>query len=96
MMPFVVHRVPDWSDDLPNRIALVHEWFSPRSTGGAELVVEAIDGLLADLERSPQLAALVDAESDRPGSWLFGRWRGAVWWQLVGCLMVGGRLSGDW
>ena len=73
MMPFVVHRVPDWSDDLPNRIALVHEWFSPRSTGGAELVVEAIDGLLADLERSPQLAALVDAESDRPGSWLFGR-----------------------
>ena len=60
-------------EDLPRRIALAHEWFSPRSTGGAELVVQAIDALLCSLHRTPQLAALVDGESARPGSWLFGR-----------------------
>ena len=58
---------------LPRRITLVHEWFTPRSTGGAELVVEAIDTLLTDLGRQPQLAALVDGESSRPGSWLSQR-----------------------
>ena len=73
MFPFVVHRAPAVADDLPQRIALVHEWFSPRSTGGAELVVEAIDALLTDLQRTPQLAALVDSESKRANSWLFGR-----------------------
>ena len=29
--------------DLPQRIALVHEWFTPRSVGGAEQVVDVID-----------------------------------------------------
>jgi glycosyltransferase involved in cell wall biosynthesis len=53
---------------LPVRTALVHEWFSPRSVGGAELVVHQIDALL-----QPQLFALVDGESARPGSWLEGR-----------------------
>ena len=52
--------MPPAKDDLPQRIALVHEWFTPRSTGGAELVVEAVDGLLHNLDRRPQLAALVD------------------------------------
>ena len=61
------------SDALPRRIALVHEWFTPRSTGGAELVVEALDRVLTDLERQPMLAALVDGESKRRGSWLSGR-----------------------
>ena len=61
------------SDALPRRIALVHEWFTPRSTGGAELVVEALDRLLTDLDRQPTLAALVDGESKRRGSWLSGR-----------------------
>ena len=61
------------NNDLPRRITLVHEWFTPRSTGGAELVVEAIDTLLTDLGRQPQLAALVDGESRRPGSWLSQR-----------------------
>ena len=65
--------MPPAKDDLPQRIALVHEWFTPRSTGGAELVVEAVDGLLHNLDRRPQLAALVDGESSRPGSWLSGR-----------------------
>ena len=65
--------MPPAKDDLPQRIALVHEWFTPRSTGGAELVVEAVDGLLDNLDRRPQLTALVDGESSRPGSWLSGR-----------------------
>jgi len=54
---------------LPGPAALVHEWFTPRSVGGAELVVQQLDALL---ER-PQLAALVDGESSRPSSWLAGR-----------------------
>ena len=55
--------------NLPGPAALVHEWFTPRSVGGAELVVQQLDDLL---ER-PQLAALVDGESNRPASWLAGR-----------------------
>ena len=59
--------------DLPRRIALAHEWFTPRSTGGAELVVQAIDALLQQRGIEPQLAALVDGESSRTSSWLHGR-----------------------
>ena len=65
--------MPSASDYFPQRIALVHEWFSPRSVGGAEQVVEQVDSLLRNLGREPQLAALIDAESRRPGSWLHGR-----------------------
>ena len=54
---------------LPGPAALVHEWFTPRSVGGAELVVQQLDALLGQ----PQLAALVDGESARPESWLAGR-----------------------
>jgi glycosyltransferase involved in cell wall biosynthesis len=54
---------------LPGPIALVHEWFTPRSVGGAELVVRELDPLLGQ----PQLFALVDGESRRAGSWLQGR-----------------------
>ena len=54
---------------LPGPAALVHEWFTPRSVGGAELVVREFDQLLGQ----PQLHALVDGESRRPGSWLAGR-----------------------
>ena len=61
------------SEHLPQRIALVHEWFSPRSVGGAELVVHEIDSLLRNLGSEPQLAALIDSESCRLGSWLHGR-----------------------
>ncbi|UPM51147.1 glycosyltransferase [Synechococcus sp. A10-1-5-1] len=50
-------------------IALVHEWFTPRSVGGSELVVQELDALL----QQPQLFALVDGESRRRGSWLQGR-----------------------
>ena len=58
---------------LPGPIALVHEWFSPRSQGGAELVVRELDALLSGHGRRPQLFALVDGESRRAGSWLEGR-----------------------
>ena len=68
-----MHQGRDLTDELPQRVALVHEWFSPRSTGGAELVVEAIDQWLAEVGRRPQLAALVDGESRRASSWLAGR-----------------------
>ena len=61
------------SDHLPQRIALVHEWFSPRSVGGAEQVVQEVDSLLRSLGCEPQMAALIDAESRRSGSWLHGR-----------------------
>jgi glycosyltransferase involved in cell wall biosynthesis len=53
---------------FPFPTALVHEWFSPRSVGGAELVVQEMDALL-----NPRLFALVDGESRRAGSWLEGR-----------------------
>ncbi len=55
---------------LPESIALVHEWFSPRAVGGAEAVVRALDQLFMP---PPQLYALVDGESQRPDSWLSGR-----------------------
>jgi glycosyltransferase involved in cell wall biosynthesis len=58
--------------DLPSKIALVHEWFTPRSVGGAEQVVAAIDACLAQRGRQPDLAALVDGESRRSG----GPWQG--------------------
>lgn len=58
---------------LPSRIALVHEWFTPRSVGGSELVVQQIDRLLGEGRPAASLFALVDGESSRPGSWLEGR-----------------------
>ncbi|MFM7265425.1 MAG: glycosyltransferase family 4 protein, partial [Cyanobium sp.] len=59
--------------DLPGPIALVHEWFTPRSVGGSELVVRQLDHLLTARGRRPHLHALVDGESRRAGSWLEGR-----------------------
>ncbi len=58
---------------FPTRAALVHEWFSPKSVGGAEQVVRAIDELLVAIDIQPKLASLVDGESRKPDSWLFGR-----------------------
>jgi glycosyltransferase involved in cell wall biosynthesis len=58
---------------LPGPIALVHEWFSPRSVGGAEQVVRQIDTMLSSAGPRPQLYALVDGESGQAGSWLEGR-----------------------
>ena len=60
-------------NDIPKKIALVHEWFSPRSVGGAEQVVRIIDGLISSLGSSAEFSALVDGESLNRKSWLFGR-----------------------
>jgi glycosyltransferase involved in cell wall biosynthesis len=58
---------------FPSPVALVHEWFTPRSVGGSEQVVEELDRLLGGWGAPPALFALVDGESSRPGSWLTGR-----------------------
>jgi glycosyltransferase involved in cell wall biosynthesis len=58
---------------FPTPVALVHEWFTPRSVGGSEQVVAELDRLLAAQGAPPELYALVDGESGRPGSWLSGR-----------------------
>jgi glycosyltransferase involved in cell wall biosynthesis len=58
---------------LPQRLALVHEWFTPRSTGGSELVVREFDRLFGERGIQADLFALVDGESRRQGSWLEGR-----------------------
>ena len=44
---------------LPSAIALVHEWFSPRSLGGAELVVRELDALLGRHGARPALYAQI-------------------------------------
>ncbi len=59
--------------DFPKNIALVHEWFSPRSTGGAEKVVQVIDDLLTQIAYRPEIFSLVNCENLKKGSWLFNR-----------------------
>jgi glycosyltransferase involved in cell wall biosynthesis len=50
------------------KYALVHEWLTPKATGGSELVVrEMLKHIDADLY------ALIDFESTNPDSYLFGR-----------------------
>ena len=57
----------------PGPVALVHEWFTPRSVGGSELVVRELDRILTLRGLRPDLHALVDGESRQAGSWLEGR-----------------------
>ncbi len=59
--------------DLPENIALVHEWFTTRSTGGAENVVHEIDDLLTEIASQPTLFSLVNEENLLKNSWLFKR-----------------------
>ncbi len=59
--------------DLPSNIALVHEWFTPRSTGGAENVVKVIDDLLTEIASQPELFSLVNEENLLESNWLFKR-----------------------
>ncbi|KGG16251.1 MULTISPECIES: glycosyltransferase [unclassified Prochlorococcus] len=61
-------------NDLPKKIALVHEWFTPKSCGGAEQVVRSIDKIISSsLGVTPDLFSLVDGESSRKESWLYKR-----------------------
>jgi len=50
------------------KTALVHEWLTPKATGGSELVVKEILELI-----DAQLYALIDFESSNPQSYLYGR-----------------------
>lgn len=53
----------------PNlRYALVHEWLTPKATGGSELVVQDILSFV-----DADLYALIDFESCNPDSYLYGR-----------------------
>ncbi|MBZ8182959.1 glycosyltransferase [Oscillatoria salina] len=58
------------------RYALVHEWLTPKATGGSELVVKEI---LQHVEAD--LYALIDFESINPESYLFGRQIGTTFLQ---------------
>jgi glycosyltransferase involved in cell wall biosynthesis len=58
------------------RVALIHEWLTPKATGGSELVVqEMLRWLEADL------FALIDFESRNPNSYLFNRSIGTTFLQ---------------
>ncbi|NDJ24140.1 glycosyltransferase [Nostoc sp. B(2019)] len=53
---------------MPLKYALVHEWLTPKATGGSELVVrEILNHINADLY------ALIDFESSNPESYLYKR-----------------------
>ncbi len=53
---------------VPLKYALVHEWLTPKATGGSELVVrEILNHINADLY------ALIDFESSNPESYLYKR-----------------------
>ncbi len=58
------------------KYALVHEWLTPKATGGSELVVkEILSNVKADLY------ALIDFESVNPESYLYGRSIGTTFLQ---------------
>ena len=50
------------------KYALVHEWLTPKATGGSELVVQDILSFV-----DADLYALIDFESRNPDSYLYGR-----------------------
>ena len=61
---------------MPLKYALVHEWLTPKATGGSELVVrEILHHIDADLY------ALIDFESTNPESYLFKRQIGTTFLQ---------------
>ncbi len=58
------------------KYALVHEWLTPKATGGSELVVEEILRYV-----TADLYALIDFESINPHSYLYGRTIGTTFLQ---------------
>lgn len=58
------------------KYALVHEWLTPKATGGSELVVQEI---LKHIDAD--LYALIDFESTNPQSYLYGRSIGTTFLQ---------------
>ncbi len=59
-------------------VALVHEWLTPKATGGSELVIQEI---LKHIDAD--LYALIDFESTNPQSYLFGRSIGTTFLQRL-------------
>lgn len=60
----------------PRKYALVHEWLTPKATGGSELVVkEILEIIKADVY------ALIDFESSNPQSYLYQRQIGSTFLQ---------------
>lgn len=64
------------SDGVNLKYALVHEWLTPKATGGSELVVQEI---LKHVEAD--LYALIDFESTNPDSYLYKRKIGTTFLQ---------------
>ncbi|PSB00573.1 glycosyltransferase [Merismopedia glauca] len=60
------------------RFALVHEWFTPKATGGSELVVQEI---LQQIDAD--IYALIDFESNNPESYLYKRQIGTTFLQSL-------------
>jgi glycosyltransferase involved in cell wall biosynthesis len=58
------------------KYALVHEWLTPKATGGSELVVQEILKYI-----DADIYALIDFESANPDSYLFGRQIGTTFLQ---------------
>lgn len=58
------------------KYALVHEWLTPKATGGSELVVQEILGLI-----DADVYALIDFESRNPQSYLYKRTIGTTFLQ---------------
>jgi glycosyltransferase involved in cell wall biosynthesis len=61
---------------VPLKYALVHEWLTPKATGGSELVVQEILKYV-----DADLYALIDFESTNPESYLFKRRIGTTFLQ---------------
>ena len=61
---------------VPLKYALVHEWLTPKATGGSELVVSEILSLI-----DADLYALIDFESRNPESYLYKRQIGTTFLQ---------------
>ena len=61
---------------MPLKYALVHEWLTPKATGGSELVVREILNHI-----DAELYALIDFESTNPESYLFRRQIGTTFLQ---------------
>ena len=66
----------NYSDSSQYKYALVHEWLTPKATGGSELVVQEILKFI-----DADLYALIDFESVNPDSYLYQRQIGSTFLQ---------------
>ena len=76
--PSVLKQNTPFPTNIPSNItyALVHEWLTPKATGGSELVVKEILQFI-----DADLYALIDFESTNPDSYLYQRQIGTTFLQ---------------